>query len=231
MVEIKAQLIKLALQDSEFRNRLIVDPKGAIAKAGLDVPTETQITVMKETPNHHYLVLPPLELLEGKLEEDFSHEQLKINEEVQTPASFSSTDPTGHILETQVQLLTRILRDSEFRNRLIADPKGVMAEKGLNVPADVQVTVLQETPSHYYLVLPAFDFPELEAGRELSDEELEFVAGGMSNEAFDLLMSTVSLASDIAAVANPFTAIPAFYCMVYDVGERVAHWKNAQTPK
>lgn len=169
MFEIKAKMLAQATQDSKFRSRLIAEPLAVIAEKGWDVPTQTQITVVEETPNHYYLVLPALELLD---------EQPKANQTPQTPENPSSISSTGHMLEIEVQLLAQAAQDSEFCSRLITDPKTVMAEKGLNFPTDIQVTVLQETSNHYYLVLPALDFLELEDNRELSDEELELVAGG-----------------------------------------------------
>ncbi|WP_445634081.1 NHLP leader peptide family RiPP precursor [Nostoc sp. DSM 114161] len=86
------------------------------------------------------------------------------------------------MLEIEVQLLARAAQDSNFRSRLIADPKTVMAQKGLNFPTNIQVSVLGETPDRYYLVLPALDFSELETNRELSDKELELVAGGADTD-------------------------------------------------
>ncbi|PHJ76220.1 hypothetical protein VF07_36955, partial [Nostoc linckia z6] len=86
------------------------------------------------------------------------------------------------MLEIEVQLLARAAQDIDFRNDLIADPKTVMAQKGLNFPTNIQVSVLEETPNRYYLVLPALDFSELEANRELSDAELELVAGGSDTQ-------------------------------------------------
>lgn len=178
MLEIKIQMLTQAAQDSEFRSQLIVDPMAAIAEKGWDVPTRTQITVVEETSSHYYLVLPPLEPSDLDTEKDLSDEQIKMNQAVQTSANSLSLTPTGHMLEIEVQLLARAAQDSEFRSHLIANPKAVMAEKGFNVPANIEVTVLQETPNHYYLVLPVLDFSELEADKELSDEELELVAGG-----------------------------------------------------
>lgn len=169
MFEIKAQMLAQAVQDSKFRSCLIADPLAVIAEKGWNVPTQTQITVVEETSTSYYLVLPVLEL---------SDEQLKANQTTQTPENPSSISSTGHMIEIEVQLLARAAQDLEFRSRLIADPKTVMAERGLNFPADIQITVLEETLNHYYFVLPALEFLELEDNRELSDEELELVAGG-----------------------------------------------------
>lgn len=149
MFEIKAQMLAQAVQDSKFRSRLIAAPLAVIAEKGWDVPTQTQITVVEETSTSYYLVLPVLEL---------SDEQLKVNQTTQTPENPSSISSTGHMIEIEVQLLAWAAQDLEFRSRLIADPKTVMAERGLYFPTDIQITVLEETLNHYYFVLPALDF-------------------------------------------------------------------------
>ncbi|WP_445634082.1 NHLP leader peptide family RiPP precursor [Nostoc sp. DSM 114161] len=166
MFEIKAQLLTQAVQDSYFRNRLIADPLTVAAEYGWNIPTQTQITVVEETPSHYYLVLPALGT------QDLAN---------QTPEN-SDVNSTAHILEIEVQLLARAAQDCDFRTRLIADPKTVMAQKGLNFPTNIQVSVLEETANRYYLVLPALDFSELETNRDLSDAELELVAGGSDTQ-------------------------------------------------
>jgi hypothetical protein len=58
----------------------------------------------------------------------------------------------------------------------MANPKAVIArELGVPIPASVEIRVVEETPSSAYLVLPA---APVRAGQELSEQELEAVAGG-----------------------------------------------------
>ena len=72
--------------------------------------------------------------------------------------------------ERQVRL--RAAQDSHFLEQLLADPKAALAAAfGLELPPDVEFNVVQETPSRFYLVLPV-------ASKELTDEDLEAVAGG-----------------------------------------------------
>ncbi|MEH1924329.1 NHLP leader peptide family RiPP precursor [Nostoc sp.] len=177
MFEIKAQMLTQAVQDSHFRSRLIANPLTVAAENGWDIPTQTQMTVVEETPSHYYLVLPAL-----GTQKDLANEELLANQTAQTSENSELVSSTGHMLEIEVQLLAQAAQDCDFRSRLIADPKTVMAQKGLNFPTNIQVSVLQETSNHYYLVLPALDFSELEANRELSDAELELVAGGANSQ-------------------------------------------------
>ena len=52
-----------------------------------------------------------------------------------------------------------------------------MAEKGLEIPTDIQINVVKETPNTYYLVLPAVETLQAGVG-SLTDAQLEAVAGG-----------------------------------------------------
>ena len=84
----------------------------------------------------------------------------------------------GGRTETERRLIQRSLEDEAFRRRLLADPKGtVERELGSRLPEGVEVRAVEETPDTVYLVIP----PAAQAGGasgELSDGELESVAGG-----------------------------------------------------
>jgi nitrile hydratase len=59
-------------------------------------------------------------------------------------------------------------KSAPYRSRAVIDPRGVLREFGLNLPADVEVRVWDSTAELRYLVLP-----ERPAGSEsLSEEEL-----------------------------------------------------------
>ena len=78
--------------------------------------------------------------------------------------------------QLEAQMIDRAMKDETFRQELLRDPKGVFArELGIQLPANINVQVLQESPSTVYLVVPP---PAPRAGTELSDTELAAVAGG-----------------------------------------------------
>ena len=57
--ELKKKIIEKAMKDEAFRKELIEDPKAAVEKAfGVKAPDGVEITVLEETPNTVYLVLP-----------------------------------------------------------------------------------------------------------------------------------------------------------------------------
>jgi hypothetical protein len=85
--------------------------------------------------------------------------------------------PTRRDMETDI--IARALKDEGFAGELRADPKAVIErEVGAKLPEGVEVKLVEETPSTLYLVLPAHPSP----GRQLSDEELERVAGGNTSD-------------------------------------------------
>ena len=80
--------------------------------------------------------------------------------------------------EMELRLVQRSLEDDAFRQRLLEDPKAaVEQELGTRLPEDVRVVAVEETAETIYLVLPFRSTEEQEAG-ELSDLDLEAVAGG-----------------------------------------------------
>lgn len=77
------------------------------------------------------------------------------------------------------QVIDRAAKDPQFREQLKDDPRGTVSRDfGVQVPPDMTVEVLEETPSTVYLVLPA---APVQRGQELSANELEAVAGGWSD--------------------------------------------------
>ena len=75
--------------------------------------------------------------------------------------------------ELKSQILSRAAEDSEFRARLIADPKeAILAEIGADIPDGFGVAVHEDSATTAHLVLPSSD--------KLTEAELEKVAGGLS---------------------------------------------------
>ena len=76
------------------------------------------------------------------------------------------------------RIIQRSLEDDAFRQRLIEDPKAaVEQELGARLPEEVRVVTVEESADTIYLVLPSTPMAGSE-GVELSDQELESVAGG-----------------------------------------------------
>jgi Nitrile hydratase, alpha chain len=80
--------------------------------------------------------------------------------------------------EMERRLVEKSLRDDAFRQRLLADPRAAVEEElGTRLPEGMRVVAMEETADTVYLVVP-FRSTEAEETGELSDRELEAVAGG-----------------------------------------------------
>jgi len=66
---------------------------------------------------------------------------------------------------------------ADYRKALLKDAKAVIAKQfALEIPANINVKVVEDSADTIYVVLPH----TVEAGEELSDADLEAVAGGMA---------------------------------------------------
>ena len=74
------------------------------------------------------------------------------------------------------KIIAKAWRDPAFKAALIANPTAALKAEGIAVPAGMAVTVLENTDKQFHLVLPPAPTDEL------SDDELERVAGGVVKE-------------------------------------------------
>lgn len=72
-------------------------------------------------------------------------------------------------------LIAKAWSDEDFKSRLLSDPADTLRSEGWNVPADATVKVVEAaaSPNEITLMLP-------QKPAELSDEQLDSVAGGLS---------------------------------------------------
>ena len=69
-------------------------------------------------------------------------------------------------------LIERALVDSEFRERLVSDPKSVYEESlGRKIPNEVQIHVVEETGNILYIAIP-------HAPSSISSEDAMMIASG-----------------------------------------------------
>ena len=69
------------------------------------------------------------------------------------------------------KIIAKAWRDPAFKAKLIADPQATLKQAGVPVPAGVTVKVVENTDTHFHLVLPP------KPAGALSDEALDKAAG------------------------------------------------------
>ncbi len=81
--------------------------------------------------------------------------------------------------EFEQKLIQQAWENEAFKQELLSNPKAVFArESGQELPTNLEVEVIEETANKVYLVLPTNPAPDIT--KELSEEALEAVAGGVS---------------------------------------------------
>ncbi len=73
----------------------------------------------------------------------------------------------------QREVIDQAMTDPDYREGLKSDPRAALAEKGLNLPQNISIEVIEDTADTVHLVLPA-----VPTEGSLSDEDLEQIAGG-----------------------------------------------------
>lgn len=68
--------------------------------------------------------------------------------------------------------IARAWTDVDYKAKLLSDPRSALAEVGIELPADVSVTVKESTADQLNLVLP----PPPQG--EITDEALQLASGG-----------------------------------------------------
>ena len=95
---------------------------------------------------------------------------------------------------TLTDLFAACWKDDALKARFMADPKAVLAERGIDMPDNIDVKVVENSDNTVHITLPMA--PEGHA--ELSDEELSHAAGGAA--------CSFEAGQDIESCVNPMVA-------------------------
>lgn len=86
-------------------------------------------------------------------------------------------DPQLARKEAEQMIIEKAMKDKQFRDQLIRNTKETLEKNyGKKLPDACTLTVVEEKPGIFYLVLPTLPAAGME--HELSASELENVAGG-----------------------------------------------------
>jgi hypothetical protein len=93
------------------------------------------------------------------------------------------------------QLVARAWSDEAFKRRLLAEPAAVLAEQGIALPPGTEVRLHEDTPTVVHLTLPP------QPGDELSDEQLDAVAGGENLSTSSTISSLTTTLGTLSTIA------------------------------
>jgi len=77
------------------------------------------------------------------------------------------------------QIIAKCWADDSFKQRLLAEPMATLKAEGVELQEGLSIKVLDNTSGVFHLVIPA-------KPTDLSEEELDMVAGGHPNHCYSL---------------------------------------------
>lgn len=104
--------------------------------------------------------------------------------------------------DLEAKIIAKAWSDDDFCRKFLEDPKGQFEEHlSTKLPESLIMEAYQEDSNHLYFVIPAKPQMDLD---ELSDEDLEKIAGGI--DPFLIGISVVTIASMVGMVTPFVTA-------------------------
>jgi hypothetical protein len=102
----------------------------------------------------------------------------------------ASEKPASQRRAIEEKIVALAWKDDGFRKAFLADPKKQFEERlGVRLPAELKMTAWQEDENSLHFVIPAA--PKINLS-ELSDEDLEKVAGGIDAVMGGFIVMTVT---------------------------------------
>jgi Nitrile hydratase, alpha chain len=98
------------------------------------------------------------------------------------------------------QLIAQAWTDDQLKNRLITKPAAVLQEHGIDVPSGLEVRVVENTDTVYYLTLPPKPMGDV---TELTSAQMSGVVGGAAFFSCSCLCSCVVAPSKPGTGAKP----------------------------
>jgi len=124
---------------------------------------------------------------------------------------------TRRDLETKI--IVKAWEDEGFRSRFLAEPKILFEERlGVKLPETLTITAHAEDAGHLHFVIPAKPDIDLD---ELSDEDLEKIAGGTG-----VVASIAAIVSAIATAVSAGAITVGATSMIWTIAKAAGqgHW-------
>jgi hypothetical protein len=140
---LRARLIARAWHDADFKSKLLGNPKAAIEQEfGVELPAEMTVTVVEDTPTDMHLAL---------LVNHLALREQPVAEQGETAVP----SPRRSHKDLKARLIARAGQDADFKSKLLGNPKATIEQEfGIELPAEMTVTVMVDTPTHLHFVLP-----------------------------------------------------------------------------
>ncbi len=160
------QLLEACWDDDDLKRRFISDPGAVMAERGIEVPEGIAFKVVENTDRCAHITLP------RKLAGD----QSTMNLAWGMGEYYHSLVCWVLDISTQRAALAQIFEtcwaDAGFKKRFFADPRTVLAEHGVDLPANLDLRIVENSDDCIHITLPRRPSGELDL------EELSQVAGG-----------------------------------------------------
>jgi hypothetical protein len=124
-----------AVKNPKFKAGLMANPLQALADFGIRLPPQQSVQVLESTAHMTYLVLPVM-----------------TDQEVAELQKGMMGSRALRAIRSRV--LLQAGRDLEYRSRLLADPKEVLKEAGLQISDNTSVRILENRSDRLHLVIP-----------------------------------------------------------------------------
>jgi hypothetical protein len=173
------EIIAKVWSDESLKTKLLDNPKSVLAEYGLEFPASMEVQVHENTSSLMNYVLP-------------------LPSEIPPGVDMEEIDPVAG------KVIKLAFADEAFKTHLLTDPKSAIAEAtNMTLPISLEIRVYEDKPTVKHLVLPVNP-----ANSELSDADLELVAGGKNNQKIcGGVGGGAAVACGAAAFLTPIAAI------------------------
>ncbi len=166
MKKTETEIVQAIWNDPEEHKAFFANPKKYLLELGYEIPDSTKVNAYENTISLRHIILP--------------------SEGTQLP---EGDDPL-------LQIAKQAMEDSEFKAKLVENPRTVAQDMGIAIPAGLEIKIIENKPDEMNVIVPFNP-----AGTELSDADLEAIAGGNNKGAIcGATAGGLSIACGIGAV-------------------------------